>query len=463
MQEENRVSRPAPFSPRLNRRRFTQGAAATAAAIGIASPAIQSVAAQDKTTIKFWTHTHPPMVELNESLVAQFMEENPDIEVEYEIIPNNEFATKMLASMGTGTGPDIINMDDSQMRTIYIPRGLIQEVDPVNMGYASVDELKAAYIPTALEGSTSDDGKVYGVPSEFNVTAMVVNTAAMTEVGLDPAAPPVSWEDVSTQGQQLVIKDGDTLTRRGFDFVYLHSGWYHNQLGTLMLQTGGRYVAEDGTTVTVNSPEMVEALHIWYDMIYESQIADPNVANQDATVPYQDFLDGNIAMSMFNPWGMGLITPDSAVGENWAIVPLPQKNPGGGDGATPVADGAEGPVTPLYAYYWAVNSQTTDEAKKAAAFKLVGFLSSFPDRWLSESAFIQPKVGWEESEAALAMPFIDVWSSEMLKGKFLPLVPSSEEVDTIMKSTLESSLFSGEDPQAALDAAKPEIEAAISG
>jgi maltose-binding protein MalE len=157
---------------------------------------------------------------------------------------------------------------------------------------------------------------------------------------------------------------------------------------------------------------------------------------------------------------MGLITPDSAVGENWAIAPLPQLHPGNGDAATPAADGA-GPVTPLYAYYWAVNAQTTDEAKKAAAFKLVGFLSSFPDRWLSESAFIQPKVGWEESEAALAMPFIEVWSSEMLKGQFLPVVPNAEEVQTIMKATLESSLFSGEDPQVALDAAKPEIEAAI--
>ncbi len=45
-------------------------------------------------------------------------------------------------------------------------------------------------------------------------------------------------------GQKLVVKDGDTLTRRGFDFLYLHAGWYHNQLGTLLLQTGGRYVAE---------------------------------------------------------------------------------------------------------------------------------------------------------------------------------------------------------------------------
>ena len=445
---------------RVNRRRFTQGVAASAVALGVAAPSINVGHAQEKTKIKFWTHTHPPMIELNKSLIAEFMAANPDIEVEYEIIPNNDFATKMLASMGTGTGPDVINMDDSQMRSIYIPKGLVQEVDPVNMGYGSLDELKAAYIPTALEGSTID-GKIYGVPSEFNVTAMIINTAAFTEVGLDPAAPPVSWDDVATQGQQLVVKDGDTLTRRGFDFVYLHAGWYHTQFGMLMQQTGGRYVAPDNTTVTVNEPQVVEALHIWYDLIYDAKIADPNVANQDATVPYQDFLDGNIAMTPFNPWGMGQITEDTTVYDKWAIAPLPQKYPATGEVAASPAAGGGGDITPLYAYYWSVNALTTDEAKKAAAFKLVGFLSSYPERWLTESSFIQPKVGWESTEAAQNLPYFDVWSAQMLKGQFQPIVPAAEQVDAIMKSTLVSSLFSGDNPQSALDAAKPQIESAI--
>ena len=448
--EEVTVTDSSRLNTRINRRRLTQGAAATAAAAGIATTGVTKSGAQEQVTIKFWTHTHPPMVALNEELVASFMEENPDIKVEYEIIPNNEFATKMLTSMGTGTGPDIINMDDNQMRSIYIPRGLVQPVDPASLGYESLDALKEAYIPAALTGATDADGNVYGVPSEFNVTAAIINTAAFEEVGLDPAAPPASWDDVWEQGTQLAVKDGDTLTRRGFGWVYLHAGWYHNQLGTLMLQTGGEYVAEDGTTVTVNSPEMAQALGIWYDAIHVHGIEDPNVANTDATVPYQDVIDGNIAMSFFNPWGMGLITPDSEIGENWAIVPMPQVDPSAG-------------TTPLYAYYFAINSQTTDEAKKAAANKLVGYLTSFGDRWLSEVAFIQPKVGWESSEAAMAMPFIDVWSSEMLKGQFLPVTPNAEQVDAIMMSTIQSSLLEAVPPQEALDAAVAEIESVISG
>lgn len=438
---KNRVT-----SKKLTRRKFAQGVAATPLVVGAATRGARKATAQDKTTIRFWTHTHPPMVDLNKQLIEQFQAENPDIEVQYDIIPNNEFATKMLTSMGTGTGPDVINMDDNQMRSIYIPRGLVQPVDPVGLGYASMDELQAAYIPGTFEGAAVD-GQVYGLPSEYNVTAFAINTAAFTEAGVDKAAI-TTWDAVGTEGQKLVVKDGDNLTRRGFDFLYLHAGWYHNQLGTLMLQTGGTYTSEDGKTVTVNEPGTVAALQIWYDMIYKYKVADPNVASREATVPYQDFLDGNVAMTLLNPWGMGLVTEESAVYEKYEVVALPQVNPDAG-------------ANPLYAYYWAVNSQTTDEAKKAAAFKWVAFLASQPGPWLKNVNFIQPKVGWNELPEAKEFPFYDVWAAEMLKGKFLPVTPEAQQVDEIMKNTIESSVLTGVEPQEALDGAKPQIEAVL--
>jgi ABC-type glycerol-3-phosphate transport system substrate-binding protein len=428
---------------KLSRRSFAKGLAAAPVAAGAAMHGIAPARAQEEVTIKFWFHTHPPMVEQNEAMIASFMEANPGITVEYEVIPNMEFGTKMLTSMGTGTGPDVINMDDGQMRSIYIPRGLVQEVDPVAMGFGSLEELQAKYIDGAFAGAEVD-GKIYGIPSEFNVTAFAINTAAFEEAGLDPATPPTTWEEVGTMGQELVIPD----ERRGFDFLYLHQDWYRNQLSTLMLQTGGRYVAEDGTTVTVNSPEMVAALQIWYDMVYEYEVADPNLASREATVPYQDFLDGKVAMSLFNPWGMGFFEEERPIGDNWAIVPLPQVDPAN-------------PVTPLYAYYWSINAQTTDPAKKEAASKLIAHLSSAPGPWLANVDFIQPVVGWAELPEAADFQFGSVWASEMEKGQFQAIIPAAEEVNQIMQQTIESSILTGVPPQEALDAAVPQIEAAI--
>jgi multiple sugar transport system substrate-binding protein len=389
------------------------------------------------------------MVEQYETMIPQFEEANPDITVEYEVIPNMEFGTKMLTSMGTGTGPDVINMDENAMRSVYIPRGLVQEVDPVGMGFASLEELQAKYLPGALEGA-SVDGKVYGVPSEFNVTAFAINTAAFEEAGLDPASPPKTWAEVGEMGQKLVVMDGDTMTRRGFDFLYLHAGWYHNQFGTLLLQTGGRIVAEDGTTVTVADPEAVAALQIWYDMVYTYKVADPNVASREATIPYQDFLDGKVAMTLMNPWGMGFMTDETVIGENWAIVPLPQVNP-------------DAPVNPLYAYYWSLNAQTTDETIKNAASEFVGFLSSEPGQWLQNVDFIQPVVGWASLPEAADFQYGEIWEAQMAQGQFMPVIPQGEEVDNIVMQAIELSILSGVEPQEALDGAKTQIEAALAG
>ncbi|MBA2519249.1 MAG: ABC transporter substrate-binding protein [Chloroflexia bacterium] len=429
-------------SGRLDRRRLVQGAAATPFAFGaIAAPfAGRQGRAQDVTEVSFWTHTHPPMVELNEELIAAFVEQNPDIDVAYEIVPNMNFAERLLTSVSTGTGPDVINMDDNQMRSIYIPNGLVGPVDPAALGFGSMDELQAAYIPGAFQGAEVD-GEIYGLPSEFNVTAFIINTAAFEEAGLDPDSPPTTWEEVGTMGEALVQRDGDTVTRRGFDFLYLHAGWYHNQFGTLLLQTGGRLVAEDGTTAAVNEPAAVEALQIWYDMVYTYGVADPNIASREATVPYQDFIDGNVAMSLMNPWGLGLITAESPVFDNYRVVPLPQVDPAS-------------PVNPLYAYYWSVVEQSE---VKEDAFKLISFLASDPGAWLADVEFIQPRAGWDELPEVETFPFYDVWAAELLNGQFQPVVPNSQEVDAIVMSAIENSILNAVPPQEALDQAAEQI------
>jgi ABC-type glycerol-3-phosphate transport system substrate-binding protein len=418
-----------------------QGAAAPLAAGAISAPfAGWRARAQDVTEVSFWTHTHPPMVELNEELIAAFMEENPDIEVAYEIIPNMNFGQQMLTAVSTGTGPDVINMDDNAMRSIYIPNGLVTPADPAALGFGSLEELEAAYIPGAFEGAEVD-GQIYGLPSEFNVTAFIINTAAFEEAGLDPNSPPTTWEEVGTMGQELVQRDGDNVTRRGFDFLYLHQGWYHNQFGTLLLQTGGRLVSEDGTTAAVNEPAAVEALQIWYDMVHTYEVADPNIASREATVPYQDFIDGNVAMSLMNPWGLGLITEESPVWDNYQVVPLPQVNP-------------DERVNPLYAYYWSVPEQSQ---VKEDAFRLISFLSSDPGAWLERVDFIQPKVGWDELPQVETFPFYEVWAAELLNGRFQPVVPNAQEVDAIVMSAIENSILNAVPPQEALDQAAEQI------
>ncbi len=113
-------------------------------------------------------------------------------------------------------------------------------------------------------------------------------------------------------------------------------------------------------------------------MIYEYGIADPNVASREATVPYQDFLDGNVAMSLLNPWGMGLVTEESADHTKTnAVVPLPQV------GSRRIRS------APLYAYYWSISAAS--EVKEAAS--LPGRLPRLRTRPVASERQLHPAEG----------------------------------------------------------------------
>jgi len=65
--------------------------------------------AQDTVTVKLWMHNHPPRVPLDEELLAKFKEENPNINVEFTVVPDQEWDTTLATALASGSGPDLFN------------------------------------------------------------------------------------------------------------------------------------------------------------------------------------------------------------------------------------------------------------------------------------------------------------------------------------------------------------------
>lgn len=392
-------------------------------------------------TITFWSHSHPPMVDLNKKLVEEFNRQNPDVRVEYTAIPNNQFFTKMITAMSTGTGPDVLNMSSTQIAR-YTSTGVVAPIDPKAFGYKTQAEVEKAWIPGTLAAAT-DKGVVYGVPSEYNVSAMVINAAHFRESGLDPAAPPRTWDELVQAAEKLTVRQGGQITRRGFDFFYIPN-FYWLDFGILLAQWGGDLLNPQGTEATLNSPEGVSALQFWYDLVYKRKIAGPQYSFRDSTNTMLDYASGTVSMYLAYPWSVGLLK-DTPVWKDSRIVPLPQRNPAR-------------PVTHAYAYYWMVSAQSQH---KEAAWRFVNFLASHPTRWLSEVSFIQPRKGWSDAPEARQFPFIDVWLDQMQYSNFLTRSTHWSEIGGALQRAIERSIMNGVDPKASLDQAKIEIDEAL--
>jgi multiple sugar transport system substrate-binding protein len=411
---------------------------AALAACGSSGSAKKDDGGNERVQLTFWTHTHPPMIELNKTLIKEYEAKHPNVTIKYEQIPNTEFGTKMLTALSNGSGPDIINMDDSALRGEYIPKNLLAPIDPAAFGKGSAKEIEAGYVPGTLDGAKGKDGKLYGVPTEFNATAFAINKAHFADAGLDPANPPKTWDEVAADGKKLVAKGHE-----GFNFVYLHSGWYTQELQTLLNETGGSILTPDGTKSALDQPKSVAALDIWNNLIRRDKVGNANTASREATVPFDDFASGRRSMTMIYPWAVAQLKIDNPkVYKDIEVVPLPQVEPANPSGR-------------WYGYYMAVNKASEHQRE---AWKFIRYVTSQSERWLTDVNFIQPVVGWENSAAAKKdVPFLDVWAQAYAQGKFDEVAPHWSEVQDQVKAAVERSIFDGTAPAKSLEQATSEI------
>lgn len=400
-----------------------------------------SLAAAAKVKITYWTHSHPPMVDLTKTLVAEFEKANPDIEVEYTNIPNSEFFTKMLTAMSTGTGPDIFNMSATRVQA-YLENKMVAPVIPAAFGFKTQADLENAWQPGTLK-MPSMGGKIYGIPSEYNVSALIINAAHFKEAGLDPAKPPRTWDELMKYAEKLTVRKGNQIVRRGFDFFYLPN-FYWLDFGVLSLQYGGHILNEAGTESVINGKENVAAMRFWYDLVYKDKVAGAQYSMKDSTDPMSDFGNGLVSMSLCYPWGLGTLK-QSPVWKDTMVVPLPQRDPAH-------------PVTHSYGYYWMVSAASKNQE---AAWKFAAFLAGKPERWLKDVSFIQPRKGWTNSAEAKAFPFIEVWLGEMGKSTFGDKSAKWAEISGAIQRMVERAIMNGMDPKESLDKAKAEIDAAL--
>lgn len=264
--------------------------------------------ASRKTVLRVWSHQNPSFIQANETVIAKFMEQNPDIEVKYEQFEYDQFIQALQTSMQAGTEADVIEMFGSWVCS-YAAGGRLAEMPVDVMSYTEAQEL---FFAAPLNGYYCD-GKLYGLPNEFNleVGGALVNPALFE--GKDVPYPP-TWDAMDTlreQAARLSEFDGDTMVRAGFHFVGGDGLPFLLLEG--ILEQGGSYFAEDGKHFTFDTPEAIATIQLLMDMVQKDKLVDPVLFNGEANQPYDGFFAGVVASSFIGSWaaGQGLVNyPD---------------------------------------------------------------------------------------------------------------------------------------------------------
>ena len=390
---------------------------------------------QGPITLKYWTHEDPNRTRIEERYIKEFEAANPNIKIERTTQASSKIIELVQTAFAANSGPDIFNLsieDEYQ----YIANNRVAPIDPKIAGYKDLQALRDAYMDGILDPVTVD-GKVYGLPLELTNWTIFINKKVFRSAGLDPEEDyPKTWEEMADVSEKLVIREGDILVRRGFDFRY---PYYLVSMLPMVEQLGGQLISDDGKTAIVGEAA-------WLKFLTYMQQWGPSGRNLGSPT-YKN------ARSLFNKdnndIGMattGLYQIDRIKSDNrafydsneWMIVPYP------------VFENAKKDVASCYyGHYLMVNAQSS-KANQDAAWKFIAYMLTHAEEYLKEVGLIQPTKVLLDSTTYKNIPYSEVFTNDFARGHIVYYGAASAEFQTLIRSAVESVMLSGETPEKAL-------------
>ena len=409
-----------------------------ACALPVAAPAGGGAAAPaasgQKVKVTYWAHNFMPRVELDKKYIAQFMKDNPNIEVDYQVIPT-DFDTKLRTALAAGNGPDLFAQWNGDMGTFYA-QGTIVPVSAEALGMGSQDELMKLYVApeNTLQGAMFD-GKLYGIPNEVSIYACYVNKKMFADAGLDAEKDfPTTWEQMHDVSTKLTKRDAaGKLTQQGFDFDWGGSAWMYLQWGAMVRQLGG-------SELKLDTPEAEKAMQYWVDWATKDKLGGPAYW----TGQTEDFIAGKVAIKCgMGSWAKPLIEKAKI---DYTVKPVPiwenAKNKNHFD---------------IYAYFHMVNARSTPEVQ-AAAWKLAWALDSHPIDYMVNTGLLQPQKVLSESKEFKDIPYMNIYLDEMSVSMYSPHVTRFIEVADALMRARDRSVVEGMAIPESLKTAQAEID-----
>lgn len=312
---------------------------------------------------------------------AQFEKLNPDIDivgVEYEW-KGPTFAVQLAA----GSLPDVFTVPFTDAKTLLQNDQLMDVTDEIDaLGYAD------KFNPIILDAVTGDDGHLYGFPRQAYAMGLHYNRDLFEAAGLDPDAPPTTWDEVRADAKAISEATG----KAGFMEMTMNNtgGW---QLVAASAARGGsiQETAADGTvTSTINNPGTVAALQYLHDLRWEDNSLGSNFLLDWGSIN-QEFAAGNIGMySSGSDVYTALVRDFGLNPDSYGLTVLPMENGGEVLGGGDIA----------------VISPAIDDETKAAAVKWIDWY--YMQKLLNEDAAKQDAEALVASGQAVGTPVLPV-------------------------------------------------------
>jgi multiple sugar transport system substrate-binding protein len=414
----------------MKHRSLTALAVGAAGALLLAGCTAPDAPSDDPVEVTLWHYWDGTNADAFDALVDSYNESQSDARISVSNVPNADFLTKLRASATSETLPDIAVGD-----LVWVPQ--IAEIGTLADLTGLVPDETLADINPALTAFGTIDGAQVSVPVSANNLGYMYNKTLFEEAGLDPEAPPETWDELLETGRTILEKTG----KPGYD-LYTQAGdsgeglTWNFQVG--LWQAGGKFLTADNSAAAFNTPEGAQALQFWVDLI-ESGVS-----------PYAkwgEFEKGQGGSAQEGSWMVGIWAADPPFEFGSAKVPHPSE----GEPATNLG-GEQAMVF---------------ENSEAAATAAADFLSWFLEpeqvtKWSEETGMLpvlnsvasSPEyLEWVESTEPRLLPFVE----QMADAHARPNTPLYPKVSLAFAQEIEKALAGEASVDEALNAAEQAV------
>ena len=238
---------------------------------------------ENPNLVRFVTSMSPGEPALVRQVLEGFEEKNPEVEVRYEPI-SGTYMTLIQTRIAAGTPPDLFTLSDVNAPDL-MAAGVLMPLDEwIERDGVDLDD----FYPNLLD-AFRHEGKLYGLPKDYNTLGLFYNKDMLAEAGV---SPPKTWEELRDAAEKLTDRDAG---RYGLCLTPDMARWL-----PFLYQAGGEYLDAEGEALLVNSLEAREALDFYAGLVRDGIATRPDQVG--ATWAGEAFGRGLVAMVLEGGW-----------------------------------------------------------------------------------------------------------------------------------------------------------------
>lgn len=393
--------------------------------------------------LTYWTHTDDNRTMIENRYIEEFEKMYPNVKIKRVVNEASKMGDLVLTAFSAQNAPDIFNLPIEQ-EFGYMKHYRVAPVNYEAAGYKGAEDLISKYQAGTFD-SVMMDGEIYGLPLELTNWAIYINKRVFWDAGLDPETDfPKTWEEMADIADKLTLRDGEIITRRGFDFRY---PYYLVSVLPMVEQLGGKLISDDGKTAIVNEEAWIQVLEFMRDWGPNGRnLGSPTYAAA-RKIFNKDNNDMGMCLSGFYQQGrIKVDNPEFYESGDWMVVPFP------------VFENAVNDVAAsYYGHYLMVNAQTTPE-KQEWAWRFIAYMLDHPMEYLLTVNIIQPRNDLLEDENFMNLPYMDVFMGDMERAHVVFMHENGYQFERFITEAVEDVMLSDVPVEEALESLRERIQ-----